>query len=578
MDDQIKKSSGTSETFSLSLTCPICLQGFNFNGGLHSMSALPCGHIFGKSCLTEWFTTTSNKGICPVCRTSIAYMKNKICESDSNTDFIIDLHGCSNNGFIQGIIQDPEDLVQEYKEKIKKSSLDIARLRTKMRSDQKILRSVLLSLVESRNKSRNNNGNRSIDQGGNGISNVNNGSSNESEAEIIIRRAAVYLKSEREFNSITSAHILGRLIERSPSCNNIKFNATQKYSYDFEEVTDASCYNDVGVIAIKKSEDGNVFKNYGVMILNGETSATYIPLSDEKVIAVKIAVDPSLTTKSKMVAVCEKGKFYEIIYDKDTNSIVSYFESLIDSFLNELFLYKPSSLVWLSKDKYIIGTETGELFVRNFGINVSKNINYIEGTSNDNNTILCGPVKMLNKINENTVICYQSKKLCIYNDKCGRIIIKNVGDKVVSMHFNQHSKKLVLLDEDSNETTALELYKIFINSPNNNDINNFAFKCIHRELMCSYGKKSVEVPFISMNHQGNQLDFIFRTMQNDEAITLLCINSVDHKMNSISINLNLLSKVCLEEGKYRITSTDNVKFLIISKNNVKLFELKEVSN
>jgi len=47
--------------------CPICTEPI-CTSGVHQVSCLTCGHIFGLSCITKWIQT---KNMCPICRKSV---------------------------------------------------------------------------------------------------------------------------------------------------------------------------------------------------------------------------------------------------------------------------------------------------------------------------------------------------------------------------------------------------------------------------------------------------------------------------------------------------------------------------
>lgn len=51
--------------------CPICYEPWE-ESGEHRLVSLKCGHLFGESCLTQWFNQQNqakNRMFCPVCRT-----------------------------------------------------------------------------------------------------------------------------------------------------------------------------------------------------------------------------------------------------------------------------------------------------------------------------------------------------------------------------------------------------------------------------------------------------------------------------------------------------------------------------
>ncbi|KAK1429469.1 hypothetical protein QVD17_11678 [Tagetes erecta] len=52
------------------LICPICFEAWT-SGGEHQICCLPCGHIYGLSCIKKWLQQSRSSGKCPQC--------NKIC-------------------------------------------------------------------------------------------------------------------------------------------------------------------------------------------------------------------------------------------------------------------------------------------------------------------------------------------------------------------------------------------------------------------------------------------------------------------------------------------------------------------
>ncbi|KAM5559722.1 hypothetical protein ABKV19_021082 [Rosa sericea] len=48
------------------LFCPICLEAWT-NDGDHYICCLPCGHIFGMSCIEKWLGQSKRQGKCPQC-------------------------------------------------------------------------------------------------------------------------------------------------------------------------------------------------------------------------------------------------------------------------------------------------------------------------------------------------------------------------------------------------------------------------------------------------------------------------------------------------------------------------------
>ncbi|XP_028776046.1 E3 ubiquitin-protein ligase RFWD3-like isoform X2 [Neltuma alba] len=53
------------------LYCPICLDAWT-NDGEHHICSLPCGHIYGMSCIKRWLQQRKNSGKCPQCNRKCA--------------------------------------------------------------------------------------------------------------------------------------------------------------------------------------------------------------------------------------------------------------------------------------------------------------------------------------------------------------------------------------------------------------------------------------------------------------------------------------------------------------------------
>uniref|UniRef100_A0A0N5A0P6 RING-type domain-containing protein n=1 Tax=Parastrongyloides trichosuri TaxID=131310 RepID=A0A0N5A0P6_PARTI len=629
------------QPLNVSLNCPICLQSFSLNGGLHSTSALPCGHIFGKSCILEWLNR--NNTICPVCRTSLSDMRKKISRSESYNNLIIDLHGCADNGLIEASLQSKEEVIKEYQEELKSSNDEIKRLKDLLENEQKRRRqsfssrsnafdygSLTDNIPRIETPSTDNRAQNNMEVSNSSSNNLprhtsfrvrefserpTNGAEAESSFVSIdhidshrsIPSYLAYLQSRSDYgppsNNLSENRVANRVtnssqgnnstVNHSPPIrqvnqtssatrifsnpNEIKFVLTQRYHGSFQDITDALYMDGIIIIGAKNDPGLYINKVHGIIITDCRNLIVFKALSKKKIISVKAVIDPLMNNLYKIIAICDEGKFYEMVFNKTTFELEAFSESLLSNPSNGVSFYKPSSLIWLSYYKYIIGTESGELFLKCFGGNEFKNINYVEGTSNDNNTLFNGPVKMLNKINEHAVVCYQSKRLCIYDDRCGRVAFKGVGDKVASIHFNRHSKNLSVLNEVSDNATALEVWQILDNCTSEDNIN-YSFKCVHREILNSFRRRSVELPSIAAHYRGREVNLIFCTTQYDDTLILESIMSLDCRMDDIPICLRLLNKVCLEEGKFYMNSMENIHFLVVQKNMVKLFELKLIEN
>lgn len=48
-------------------TCPVCMEAWTAQGA-HRISCIPCGHVYGRSCLEKWLTQRGNSSAtCPQC-------------------------------------------------------------------------------------------------------------------------------------------------------------------------------------------------------------------------------------------------------------------------------------------------------------------------------------------------------------------------------------------------------------------------------------------------------------------------------------------------------------------------------
>lgn len=66
------------------MKCIICFESWAIKGD-HSMTSLPCGHVFGKSCIERWIQ--SNK-ICPTCKVKVRKLL-LLSMKDSKRSFLV---------------------------------------------------------------------------------------------------------------------------------------------------------------------------------------------------------------------------------------------------------------------------------------------------------------------------------------------------------------------------------------------------------------------------------------------------------------------------------------------------------
>ncbi|KAI3522854.1 hypothetical protein L1887_00906 [Cichorium endivia] len=63
--DVVKESLNNGEIDGL--FCPICFEAWT-SGGSHQICCLPCGHIYGLSCIKKWLQLRRSSGKCPQCK------------------------------------------------------------------------------------------------------------------------------------------------------------------------------------------------------------------------------------------------------------------------------------------------------------------------------------------------------------------------------------------------------------------------------------------------------------------------------------------------------------------------------
>uniref|UniRef100_A0A0N4Z4D3 RING-type domain-containing protein n=1 Tax=Parastrongyloides trichosuri TaxID=131310 RepID=A0A0N4Z4D3_PARTI len=76
--------------------CEICLENYSQSGSPHAISCLPCGHIFGRSCLITWLHSLRNRISCPKCKREFSNLTLR--NRDGYEDFIVNIFGLPING------------------------------------------------------------------------------------------------------------------------------------------------------------------------------------------------------------------------------------------------------------------------------------------------------------------------------------------------------------------------------------------------------------------------------------------------------------------------------------------------
>lgn len=108
--------------------CPICLDDFQISGS-HCIVSLPCGHIFGESCLRDSFQKLGN--FCPLCRTPSLTKDIQHIQWDGTVPI-----DCEQSDLAIKKHEDLENKIKSKKELIGKLEMDLARSRGRYFTNQ----------------------------------------------------------------------------------------------------------------------------------------------------------------------------------------------------------------------------------------------------------------------------------------------------------------------------------------------------------------------------------------------------------------------------------------------------------
>uniref|UniRef100_A0AAF5D4A1 Uncharacterized protein n=1 Tax=Strongyloides stercoralis TaxID=6248 RepID=A0AAF5D4A1_STRER len=133
------------------INCEICFQNYSQVGSSHSITCLPCGHIFGKNCLIQWLESKKPLIICPKCKKTFNGLSRSMNKFE---DYIITVYGLPCSGKIQieyentsdKLFQVERELLEVKEENSKlKRELDSLRKNFRYLSSQRLNRVPLVS-------------------------------------------------------------------------------------------------------------------------------------------------------------------------------------------------------------------------------------------------------------------------------------------------------------------------------------------------------------------------------------------------------------------------------------------------
>uniref|UniRef100_A0A0N4ZRI4 RING-type domain-containing protein n=1 Tax=Parastrongyloides trichosuri TaxID=131310 RepID=A0A0N4ZRI4_PARTI len=562
------------------VNCNICFQPFNSNGISHIICTLLCGHIFGKSCLVQWFNSRSNNFSCPICRKSIVEMKTfemvQLSRNELIKDYedkikeleteILNLRSMANNQnrMVQRVQQNRFEL-PTHAQNVRNSIVQRRRLRiiSNQPTRQDLTTTTENHLTVSRSLTTNSNVTNNNRSDSNGLHHVN-----------ILN--PVTDNDVQRYRMVTYPVIHN---ETADSSRTITYRLTFKNSFDFTGITDATYNDNILITAIRQEDPINHTLMYGLHIKNANNDVLYIPLSDKKIVAVQSITDPSVANVQRVVAVCNKAKFYNIIIDGSNCTMIKLFQGYIGrlegSPIRTRLLHKPSSITFITPEKYAIGTKRGCLFVRNFDQNstVWRDLNYYV---NDRGTTLRGkdePITMLHSISESALICSQHSCVCIFDETVGRVKLEEFSGSMLSIDYNKHSEVLTTISKISEIEVLLNVWKIRIVPENDRTIFSCEMTCTSSEMIYNYDGKVRELSTIAVNYQNCNL---LTTLIIDRFSRSIYLKALDGSCDGNQIPIRSPAttiKVCIEKNKYYVNERENLKFLTVSKTDISVYKL-----
>ncbi|CEF68956.1 Zinc finger, RING-type domain and Zinc finger, RING/FYVE/PHD-type domain-containing protein [Strongyloides ratti] len=623
-----------NDTFQVNFNCSICFQSFSEGGGIHNICTLPCGHIFGKSCLVKWFSIQAADHFCPTCKCPIIDLKIKIEDNVYNS--IIPLYGLTKNTSIETVILGRKKLIDEYEIKIKELSTENIKLKEQLKNSLRLRREAftLRSFAIDRDDdisayermltelngsdSRINNSNPLPSRRVANLAfviNRNMGESNTNTLASMVQTSRIFNLERPQRNNLTRNNqddnasddsnfgvvetISSPPISLLPSERGIDFmnmtlapryprvspsmscTTTRKYRVHFDEVID-STYNDGLIVsAVKRIVRNNNVYHFGISFFRYLRGSVYISLSDQEIVSVKVIKDPLLPNIQRVIAVCNKGRFYNLKFNEEVFGVISKFEGVIgqsQTFSGRVtLLHKPTGLTWLTPNKYAIGTKRGHIFVRTFFENTTRwlSINRYTNSYGEIHTGLKKPIMNLQSINEHAVICSQMTDVCIFDDRSGREAFYKCCGDILSLSFNKTSDTLAVILGGARNRSQIKTFKIenvnqfYEDGKNNYDIS-FISSTLHND------KISEKRELNSIVLRANNVD-TFATFWLDEdskQLSLISMLGCNDLMNQIELDSPRTIKVCFEDGVNLLDDSQTIHYIIVSSTNVTVYDLK----
>uniref|UniRef100_A0A0N5BFH6 RING-type domain-containing protein n=1 Tax=Strongyloides papillosus TaxID=174720 RepID=A0A0N5BFH6_STREA len=620
------------DTFPIFFNCTICFQSFTEGGGTHVISTLPCGHIFGKSCLIKWFSTQTTDYFCPTCKTPLNELKLK--GKDNVYDSIIPLYGLTNNTSLETVVLSRQKLIDDYEEKINELSTQNIKLKEQLKNILRLRREAfsLRSFAIDReddivgferllneltgSESRTNTSSPSRSRRFANFSFINNHNTNEGGSQSVIniyplnrtdidrtlRSHSVRNNRDANLLSESTAEVNINLAGRpsslfsnergtdfinmivatrySPTVSSSTYKTVRKYRVCFDDVNDASYSDGLIVSAVKTSVRNDEISQYGLSFFRYLRGSMFLSLSDQEIVSVRVIKDPISPNIQRVIAVCNKGKFYNIKFDEENFRVVSKFEGIIGQSQNfsgrAVLLHKPTGLSWLTPDKYAIGTKRGHVFVRTFFENTTRwqSINRYTNTHGEIHTGLKKPILMIQSINDHAVVCFQLDCICIFDDRSGREVVYKCDGDILSINFNKYSNTIAVVLGNSRNRSQFRTLKVEnVNFFFEDGIENYTISSVSSTLHNESITERIELNSIVL--KSNNVDTIatFWINGSSENLSLMTTSGSQNLMNQIDVDSSRIIKVCNEEGVYSIGDSQKLNYMVVSKTNVTVYEL-----
>uniref|UniRef100_A0AC35TWT5 RING-type domain-containing protein n=1 Tax=Rhabditophanes sp. KR3021 TaxID=114890 RepID=A0AC35TWT5_9BILA len=387
--------------------CPVCSGSLAGPEEPHGICAsTKCGHLFGRSCILRWFTINSESRSCPIC----------LGRMDGGMSDVVPIYGLTKKTEGTSRVENSDNYRQLYE-------TTLAELESIKRANEKLRREA----TQARNNSR-----------------YNSDMAHRSTAAVMSNYNRLYnwnmSDDEGEFDPATfmmvPAHSNSPRRIQLPRAVEYDFDIMNTDKFPHSSITDAGYKNETMVTACKLEDQfGLDFLCCGIH--------TKVPLSNRKISSFEI----SPFSRSRVIVLVSGGaerKFWVISFTTETKAvqIMATFE----------LSRKPTSMTWMTVEKFYVGTSRGELFKGM--INESELSPASLNTTGDNSPIIC-----LQRVNDYSVIGFQLGTLRFYSENEETSYISSYpGRTVVSLRMIEKYNRCIAITHDGTGDCIVESY------------------------------------------------------------------------------------------------------------------------